>query len=162
MNPCPCGYANDSTRVCTCAIDRIERYRARISGPLLDRFDIQIALKPVEARILREGERGETSRQVAERVARVQSTRNGARMPSSHEALAERCHAEALALLDRAVDGLGLSVRAYVKALRVAHTIADLAASAQVKAEHMAEAIQYRLLDRSDKPARAFSASQGA
>jgi magnesium chelatase family protein len=157
MNPCPCGYANDSTRVCLCPIDRIERYRARISGPLLDRFDMHIALKPVEARTLREGERGETSRQVAERVTRVQHARRERAASVSPESLAERCRPGALALLDRAVDALGLSVRAYVKALSVAHTIADLDQSSAVEGEHIAEAIQYRLLDRAEKRMRAFT-----
>jgi magnesium chelatase family protein len=157
MNPCPCGYANDSTRVCTCPIDRIERYKARVSGPLLDRFDIHIALRPVEARVLREGERGETSAQVAERVARVQRVRATTQGGASPEQLAERCHRDSLVLLDRAVDALGLSVRAYVKALRVAHTIADLDGNQVVEAHYMAEAIQYRLLDRAEKQVRAFS-----
>jgi magnesium chelatase family protein len=156
MNPCPCGYAGDSTRVCLCPVDRIERYRARISGPLLDRFDMHIALKPVEARTLREGERGETSAQVAERVARVRRARRELPIGTSPEGLAVRCRPGALALLERAVDLLGLSVRAYVKALRVAHTIADLEEARSVEGEHIAEAIQYRLLDRAERHARAF------
>jgi magnesium chelatase family protein len=157
MNPCPCGYADDPTRVCTCPIDRVERYRGRISGPLLDRFDMHIALRPVDARTLREGERGETSRAVAARVACVRERRAGREPLGSPERLAQRCQSEALALLERAVDTLGLSVRAYVKALRVAHTIADLADSERVQGEHMAEAIQYRLLDRAQGKARALS-----
>jgi magnesium chelatase family protein len=157
MNPCPCGYADDATRVCICPIDRVERYRSRISGPLLDRFDMHIALRPVEARTLREGDRGEVSREIAERVARARRARRLSERTASPEQLVERCQGEALVLLERAVDALGLSVRAYVKALRVAHTIADLAERARVESEHMAEAIQYRLLDRAEKQVRAFS-----
>lgn len=178
MNPCPCGYADDPTRMCSCSVERIERYRARISGPLLDRFDLHIALKPVDARALREGEPGESSRQIRDRVcaarARAQQrdeltmrvcahdvllTRVPAAAPGERsarrrrgsedlESLARCVEADALTLLDRAVDALGLSVRAYVKVLRVARTIADLDASDRVVGSHMAEAIQYRLLDR--------------
>jgi magnesium chelatase family protein len=152
MNPCPCGYADDATRICGCSIDRVERYRARISGPLLDRFDMHIALKSVESRTLREGERGESSREVRARVEAARKLRG--EVPLNAEQLAERSEADALLLLDRAVDSLGLSVRAYVKALRVARTIALLAHSLRIHAEHMAEAIQYRLLDRSDNRMR--------
>ena len=149
MNPCPCGYAGDAARLCTCSHDRVERYRARLSGPLLDRFDMHIALTPVDARSLREGDRGEDSASVRSRVTAVRA-RAGGRPPGSQgvDALAARSAPEALALLDRAVDGLGLSVRAYVKVLRVARTIADLDACEAVALQHMAEAIQYRLLDR--------------
>jgi magnesium chelatase family protein len=160
MNPCPCGYADCATRVCLCSLDRIERYRARISGPLLDRFDMHIALKSVESRTLREGERGESSAEVRARVNAARQ-RAGALQPSI-EQLSSETHGDALVLLDRAVDALGLSVRAYVKALRVARTIAHLAASPHVAAEHMAEAIQYRLLDRSDAVPRTPYASPAA
>jgi magnesium chelatase family protein len=153
MNPCPCGYADDNTRVCCCSLDRVERYRARISGPLLDRFDMHIALRSVESRTLREGDPGESSADVRARVAAAR-LRLGARALSA-EQLARESEPDALLLLDRAVDSLGLSVRAYVKALRVARTIAKLAESARIAAEHMAEAIQYRLLDRSDAGPRA-------
>lgn len=156
MNPCPCGYAEDSTRVCTCTPDRIDRYRARLSGPLLDRFDLHIALSPVEARALREGERGESSADVRTRVTGVR-TRSAGRSPRAAgvEALAAQTAPDALLLLDRAVDAFGLSVRAYVKVLRVARTIADLAQATDIDARHMAEAIQYRLLDRKVRePAR--------
>ena len=159
MNPCACGFADDETRLCTCPPDRVERYRARISGPLLDRFDLHIALKSVEARALREGERGEGSREVQQRViaARAWSSAR-ARGSDSLDALASGVHKEALELLDRSIDMLGLSVRAYVKVLRVARTIADLAQSESVEATHVAEAVQYRLLDRKPELRRAPAA----
>jgi magnesium chelatase family protein len=153
MNPCPCGYLDDPRHLCLCGIDRIERYRGRLSGPLLDRFDMHIALRPVEARVLREGDRGESSAVVR---ARVELARRRARKRKKSElgleGLAKQACAVALSLLDRSVDALGLSVRAYVKCLRVARTIADLACSDRIEADHMAEAIQYRLLDRLQKP----------
>jgi magnesium chelatase family protein len=153
MNPCPCGYLDDPRHLCLCGIERIERYRSRVSGPLLDRFDMHIALRPVEARTLREGARGESSAVVR---ARVELARRRARERKASElrleGLARQACPTALGLLDRSVDALGLSVRAYVKCLRVARTIADLACSGRIEAEHMAEAIQYRLLDRSQKP----------
>ncbi len=150
MNPCPCGYADDARRLCMCTPDRVERYRGRLSGPLLDRFDMHVALKPVEARMLREGAGGERSEVVRARVeaarefARARANGKGERL----EMISERTDTEALRLLERAVDALGLSVRAYTKVLRVGRTIADLAQSARVEEAHVAEAIQYRLLDR--------------
>jgi magnesium chelatase family protein len=164
MNPCPCGYQNDPRHNCTCSLDRIERYRARISGPLLDRFDMHIALQPVEARMLREGERGESSAEVR---ARVEAARRWAKErcaePEGLEAVSRHATSTALMLLDRAVDALGLSVRAYVKALRVARTIADLGESREIEPVHMAEAIQYRLLDRTRKRlAPSVAEAQGA
>jgi magnesium chelatase family protein len=155
MNPCPCGYLDDARHLCLCGIDKIERYRGRVSGPLLDRFDMHIALRPVEARTLREGERGESSDVVR---ARVELARRRGRKRTVQETrlegMATQAHSDALVLLDRSVDALGLSVRAYVKCLRVARTIADLAGSERIEAEHMAEAIQYRLLDRAKQPLR--------
>jgi magnesium chelatase family protein len=150
MNPCPCGYAEDPKRLCMCTPDRVERYRCRLSGPLLDRFDMHIALKPVEARMLREGEVGESSETVRTRVeaARAFGRERAAHRGERIEIISEHTDTEALRLLERAVDALGLSVRAYTKVLKVGRTIADLAQSARVEEAHVAEAIQYRLLDR--------------
>jgi magnesium chelatase family protein len=155
LNPCPCGYADDPTRVCSCPPDRIDRYRARLSGPLLDRFDVHVALRAVEARALREGARGEESAIVRDRVvaARAYRATRGSEARSA-DALSDLTRADALTLLDRAVDALGLSARAYVKVLRVACTIADLEASESIEPPHIAEALQYRLLDRRPESAR--------
>jgi magnesium chelatase family protein len=159
MNPCPCGYEGESRRVCTCSSDRVERYRARISGPLLDRFDIHIALKPVEARMLREGERGESSAEVRRRVETARSRARARGLRESLEDVARTATSDALGLLDSAIDALGLSVRAYVKALKVSRTIADLAEHDRIEVEHVSEAVQYRLLDRarSSNAHRAFA-----
>lgn len=151
MNPCPCGYADDPLRLCTCSDERLARYRGRISGPLLDRFDMHVALRPVEARTLREGERGESSELVRLRVAAARERAQARKGQPTLDALLIQACAEALLLLDRAVDALGLSVRAYVKALRVARTIADLDRKDVIDTQHMAEAIQYRLLDRGER-----------
>jgi magnesium chelatase family protein len=148
MNPCPCGYEGDARRVCTCPADRVDRYRARVSGPMLDRFDMHIALKPVEARTLREGARGETSEHVRARVEICRQRTLARREPDTMESIVEATQPEGLKLLDDAVDALGLSVRAYVKVLRIARTIADLAQQDLIAVEHIAEAVQYRLLDR--------------
>ena len=153
MNACPCGYAEDAVRLCICSEERVERYRGRVSGPLLDRFDMHVALRPVEARTLREGERGETSAEVRQRVAKARERATTRTSPDTLDGLSDGTAAEALLLLDRAVDALGLSVRAYVKALRVARTIADLSESDAIDVHHMAEAIQYRLLDRGERDA---------
>ncbi|MFT3924710.1 MAG: YifB family Mg chelatase-like AAA ATPase [Myxococcales bacterium] len=152
MNPCPCGYADDPRRLCMCPPDRVERYRTRISGPLLDRFDMHVALKPVEARILREGLAGDDSVTVRSRVEASRAwARERAELGSgaSLAGPAADTDEDALRLLDRAVDALGLSARGYTKVLRVSRTIADLERAPRVGAQHVAEAIQYRLLDRS-------------
>jgi magnesium chelatase family protein len=144
MNPCPCGYAEDPLRLCTCPTDRVERYRARISGPLLDRFDLHLALQPVDARSLRDGELGDSSAKVRARVVRARDRALAREQRETHSTqqliarFADHTDADALALLDRSVDSLGLSVRAYVKVLRVSRTIADLAGSDSVCLLHMA------------------------
>jgi magnesium chelatase family protein len=152
MNPCACGYADDPTRLCTCPPDRVERYRARVSGPLLDRFDLHVSLPRVDARSLREATHGEPSAQIRERViaarTRQRARQQHASAKNAVDQLSELTEPSALALLDRALDKLGLSVRAYVKVLQVARTIADLAESEHIGCAHVAEAVQYRLLDR--------------
>ena len=145
MNPCPCGFAGDRERLCKCSPERRAKYLGRLSGPLLDRFDLQIFVPRVPTRELRVTERAESSKQV-----RARATRARRRRPAVHglEALAKRCDAQALDLLDRAVDTLKLTARAYVKSLRVALTIAALAGETRIDAAHVAEALQYRGLDR--------------
>ena len=145
MNPCPCGYAGDPERNCTCHPERIARYRARISGPLVDRFDMHLALRRVPAAELRKLERGESSDAVRERVRAARNVRPNA---SSLDDLLELAEARALDRLDQATDRLGLSARGYVRALRVALTIAALEGRTQIGPSHVLEAIQYRLLDR--------------
>lgn len=160
VNPCPCGYAGERSRRCTCSSERVRQYRARLSGPLLDRIDLHIVLPPVDVAHLQGAQRGEPSLEVRKRViaARaVQAARackgasevstNGSLFPRDLERVAAPDAAGAR-LLAAAVERLGLSARAYGKVLRVARTIADLDESDAVRAPHVAEAIQARLLDR--------------
>tara|TARA_B100001750_G_scaffold214882_1_gene198332 strand:- start:39 stop:968 length:930 start_codon:yes stop_codon:yes gene_type:complete len=154
MNPCPCGYAGDRERLCTCTPDRVDRYRQRISGPLVDRFDLHVAVPRILARDLRQAAPGESTAVVAARVAEARRFR--AERPNDAgpelEGLLAATDGDALDFLDRATDALGLSARGFVKALRVARTIADLETAERVSTPHVAEAVQYRLLDR--RPAR--------
>ena len=121
MNPCPCGYAGDPGGRCRCTPDAIARYRARLSGPLLDRIDLKLDVPRVPHAELRDSAAGESSATVRARVVAARARQ-----------------------LDRAVERLGLSARAYHRVLRVARTIADLAGVARIDAAHLSEAIQYR------------------
>lgn len=150
MNPCPCGYAGDAERQCMCGADRIRRYVSRISGPLLDRFDLHVRVPRVPPRDLRTGPRAEASSLVRARVQKAHEHRARRPAPRDLDGLLEGVEPAALELLDRAVDALKLSARAYVKALRVGRTIADLAGRTQVEASDLAEAVQYRQLDKKD------------
>jgi len=157
MNPCPCGYNGDPRAAsCNCTPDQVARYRGRVSGPLLDRIDIQIEVPAVPAALL-EGPRepgSETSAAVRDRVARAiarQQARQG--VPNAllaGEALERHCVTDgaARALLGQALERLRLSARAYHRVLRLARTIADLAGAEPLSAAHVAEAIGYRRLDR--------------
>jgi magnesium chelatase family protein len=148
MNPCPCGYYGDPTRFCRCGPSQIARYRGRVSGPLLDRFDLQVAVPRVSARTMRKAVPGEPSSTVRRRVEQARARLVSAGARTRLEALTEGVTSEALTLLELGVERLKMSARAYLKALRIAHTIAALDASAKVQSAHTAEALQYRVLDR--------------
>jgi magnesium chelatase family protein len=162
VNPCPCGYAGDASGRCRCGADRIRSYRAKLSGPLLDRIDLHVVLPPVEVGSLRRSGAGERSEVVRARVlAARQAQRNRVRcgeVTATVNALLSTGELDRVAspdetggrLLVAAVDQLGLSARAYTKVMRVARTIADLDGSEAVRGPHVAEAIQLRVLDRSD------------
>ncbi|MCC1481735.1 YifB family Mg chelatase-like AAA ATPase [Roseibaca sp. Y0-43] len=163
-NPCKCGYLADAHRACARAPACGEDYMGRISGPLLDRFDLRVEVPPVGLADLDLPASGEASRDVAARVARARGAQaarfaghGGLRVNADAEgALLEEVaapDAEGRALLTRAADRLGLSARGYHRLLRVARTIADLDGSATVRAPHMAEAISFRLMG-ADQPAR--------
>ncbi len=167
-NPCPCGWLGSEHRHCTCTPVMIQRYRSRLSGPLLDRFDLQLMVPAVPWQELRSDRHGESSRIVADRVAaarRLQEQRRdatGARCnadlaPASLQQVARPTH-DGDRLLERAARTLGLSARGYHRILRVARTIADLAGSCEVQTHHLAEAISYRMLDRADADGRSISA----
>jgi len=158
MNPCPCGYLGDPQRTCTCALQQVQRYRSRVSGPLLDRIDIQLEVRPVAYSDLAAQTPGESSAAIRGRVAtarRRQLDRFRGRPVFRNAQMATRdlrrhCIIESAAerLLEQAMDKLALSARAYTRILKVARTIADLDAAEHIRAAHVAEAIQYRSLDR--------------
>ena len=158
MNPCRCGYFGHPTRACTCTPSAIETYRRRVSGPLLDRIDLHVEVGPVQYSELAGSEKGECSADIRKRVvaARAVQTaryaRDGIRCNGelSGQLLRKYCQpdAAAAALLQTAFDRLGLSARAYDRILKVSRTIADLAGCEQIGAAHLAEALQYRSLDR--------------
>ena len=154
MNPCPCGYLGHYSGKCRCTLDQVARYRGKISGPLIDRIDIHMEVPAVPQDDLLRQTAGEESGEVRARVAaahRVQIDRQG----KANSRLATReidkwCAADAAAegLLRQAIARLNLSARAYHRVLNLARTIADLARSEAIAAAHVAEAIQYRKLDR--------------
>lgn len=161
MNPCPCGYFNDPTHHCVCTPGQIQRYMNKISGPLLDRIDIQCEITPVPFRDISKAQPGEPSEAIRRRVVRARNIQSDRfkDVPGVHcnAQMTERMihlYAEpdenGINLLRTAMERLSLSARAYNRILKVARTIADLAGSANVEAEHLAEAIGYRQLDRSD------------
>jgi len=152
MNPCPCGYFGHPSKACQCSPAQIRRYNSRISGPLLDRFDLRIHVPPVERAELANMQRGEASAVIAERVQRArqrQYERQGdgrvnARMTSAEIEQHARPDSESAKLLDQAMNHFSLSARSYHRILKVARSIADLAASESICAAHIAEALQYR------------------
>jgi magnesium chelatase family protein len=160
LNPCPCGYYGHPRRSCRCTDESRQRYRARLSGPLLDRIDIHVAVPPVEVAALLGERRGESSSQVRARVVaarQIQSQRAAAAAGRSrlNAQLTARdleqvaaLDAKSQRLIEVAVQRLGLSARAFVKVLRVARTIADLENEERVREPHVAEALQGRLFER--------------
>ncbi len=153
MNPCPCGHYGDSTHECRCTGAIIQRYLGKISGPLLDRIDLHIEVPAVAYQELRSRQEGEPSAAIRERVERartVQSARGfyNAHIPANQ--LRRICELDAAGerTLEMAVRRMGLSARAHDRVLKVARTLADLARDTAVSAKHVAEAVQYRSLDR--------------
>ncbi|MGM9717673.1 MAG: YifB family Mg chelatase-like AAA ATPase [Prevotella sp.] len=161
MNPCPCGYYGDPTHTCVCSPGQIQRYMSKISGPLLDRIDIQCEIQPVAFNDLAKMEPGEPSSAIRERVIaarKIQEERYRAfKGIHCNAQMTERMlhdfaqpDAKSLEMLRMAMERLKLSARAYGRILKVARTIADLAASPEVQLPHIAEAVGYRNLDRGD------------
>jgi magnesium chelatase family protein len=160
MNPCPCGHYGDLRRECRCAPAQVQKYRNRLSGPLMDRIDIHVEVPAMELKDLTGNSVEEPSGSIRERVTHarfIQLKRFGeegkvtcnARMTT--RLLRKHCvlDAESMELLKQAVNNLNLSARAYDRIQKVARTIADLAGARRIQADHLAEAVQYRALDRS-------------
>ena len=161
MNPCPCGYYNHPTKACVCSPGQVQKYLNRISGPLLDRIDLQIEVVPVPFEKMSDAHPGEASSIIRERVIsarQIQENRYAdipgvycnAQMSSKLLSLYARPDDKGLALLKNAMNRLNLSARAYDRILKVARTIADLENSDLIQPSHLAEAIGYRNLDRED------------
>jgi magnesium chelatase family protein len=159
MNPCPCGYFGDLKRECRCSPVQVQRYRQRISGPLLDRIDLHIEVPAVDYREISSERAEEPSTAIRERIgqarqrqqARFRSEKKiscNARMTS--RAIKQHCRltSESQELIRIAMSELHLSARAYDRILKVSRTIADLAGAESIAPEHVSEAIQYRTFDR--------------
>ncbi len=157
MNPCPCGYFTDERHACTCSAQAVARYRSKLSGPLLDRIDLQIEVPAVEYKDLRDssGLDSGSMRANIERVRGIQAERyidmgiltNSELSGSSLDKFCKLSESEH-AFLEQAVRSLGLSARAYTRILRISRTIADLAGADMIQVQHLAEAINYRSMDR--------------
>ncbi len=159
MNPCPCGYYTHPDKECTCAPGSVQKYLNRISGPLLDRIDLHVEVTPASFTELSGIRNSETSSAIRNRVvdarkiqeerySKIEDVYCNAMITSSM--LSEYCEIDKAGhnLLKTAMSRLNLSARAYDRILKVSRTIADLGASNEIKSEHIAEAIQYRSLDR--------------
>lgn len=161
MNPCPCGYYGDPTHRCVCTPGQIQRYMNKISGPLLDRIDIQVEITPVPFEDISKAAPGEPSSAIRQRVIKARSIQearySGVKGIHCNAQMTERMiheyaepEADGIELLRTAMKRLSLSARAYNRILKVARTVADLDGSEKVRTEHLAEAIGYRNLDRGD------------
>lgn len=158
MNPCPCGFFGDPKRECRCSYREIQKYRARISGPLMDRIDIHTDVPPVPFKDLKGASQGQSSSDIRQRVMaakmiqekRFEKTKihSNARMNTRQIRKFCRTDEKSDELLERAMDRFGLSARAHSRILKIARTIADLAGAQDIEQAHVAEAIQYRSMDR--------------
>ena len=156
MNPCPCGYHGSSSRQCRCTHIQTQRYRSKISGPLLDRIDLHLEVTELSDRELTQtpyGESSETIRKRVEKARVIQEQRfrgKGCNSDMRPEQLQEHCqlNAESLQIIKQAIKELQLSARAYDRILKLARTIADLEESEDIQSYHLQEAINYRVLDR--------------
>ena len=158
MNPCPCGFYSDPHRECTCTLPQIQRYKGKISGPLLDRIDIHVDVPPVRFQDMSTEKQAEPSRQIKERVIKARAIQQerfkgkkifcNALMVARH--IRKFCQVDRSShqLLKHAMEKLGFSARAYTRILKVSRTIADLEGAEQIQPHHISEAIQYRSLDR--------------
>lgn len=159
MNPCPCGYYNHPEKECVCGSAAVQRYLSKVSGPLLDRIDLHVEVVPVTFDEMTANRRVESSEHIRERVVRARAIQThrfagydhiycNAMMPASMVKKVCNVGETGKALLRTAMERIGLSARAYDRILKVSRTIADLAESHDIRPEHLAEAIQYRSLDR--------------
>jgi magnesium chelatase family protein len=158
MNPCPCGCRTDPRKECRCSMGEVQRYMARLSGPLLDRIDLHVDVPALSFDELADShparptteEARESVQQARDRQRHRYDGRFHCNAHLDSKALRTHCQPaeSAVGLLQQAIDRLGFSARAYDKILRVARTLADLEESAAIKDQHVAEAIQYRSLDR--------------
>jgi magnesium chelatase family protein len=158
MNPCPCGFLGDPKRECACTHLQIQRYRSKISGPLLDRIDIHMEVPPVQFKDLAVREAGEASTGILDRVnaarkcqsERFQRTKTHTNSDMTSRQIRKFCQldSDSSEILEKAMDRFGLSARAHSRILKISRTIADLEGVPDIQVSHVAEAIQYRSLDR--------------
>lgn len=156
MNPCPCGYLGDASGRCRCTSEQVVRYRARVSGPLLDRIDMHLEVPRVSLEMLRKGaaageERSETIRRrvvAARQIAAARSGKPNAALTAAEVKTICKLTDAGHQLLEQAMEKFGLSHRAYHRILKLARTIADMADAPAIEIPHLSEAIGYRKLDR--------------
>jgi len=159
MNPCPCGYLTDPKHKCVCVFPQINRYRSKISGPLMDRIDIHVEVPAISYKKLTSEIPQEKSAKIRKRISEARNLQLNrlsranifcnAQMSNRHIKKYCRINTESSKLLENAIEKLGLSARAYNRILKIARTIADLSAESNIASDHIYEAIQYRNLDRS-------------